>query len=254
MGRPTEKQMQLLATLEAKKADKGLTANQQDTLNDLIAKRDAKPSLQDGAKTYCKQWLKEQPILYNRRKEFSNKYTEKGLQCEDEGIRLTAKINGYGEVFKNTQTFSNEWIIGTPDLILAKLIEDIKCSYDEQTFPLFETVLPEKDYWWQGQGYMDMTGKGGFAVSYCLIDTPTDIIDRQAFFKAKQLGMDEVSFELYEEVAKQMTYPDVPEHLKYKRFPFDRDDLAIQAIHTQVELCREYIENELMPIVTALNK
>ena len=37
------------------------------------------PQLPAGAKTYCRTWLKEQ--LYDRRKGFSSKYTDKGNTC-----------------------------------------------------------------------------------------------------------------------------------------------------------------------------
>lgn len=253
MGKPTEKQLSRIAELEAKQAVKPLTTTQAAELAELVGKRDAKPALQEGAKTYCKQWLKEQADLYNRRKHFGNSKTEKGLTCENDGIKMTARIMGYGEVFKNEKFYHNDYIAGTPDLILAKIIEDIKCSWDEQTFPLFETELPNKDYWWQGQGYLAIVGgRDRFAVSYCLIDTPTDLIDKAAFYRAKDLGMDEVSMELYDEVAAQMTYPNVPDYLKYRRFEFDRDDAAIQAVYKQVELCREYINNELLPQIELL--
>lgn len=255
LGKPTEKQMARLKELEEKKeTPKGLTAIQQTELTDLIAKRDAKPTLQDGAKTYCKGWLKEQADLYDRVQSFSNKYTKKGETCEPSGIDLTKRIMGYGEIFKNTRQYENDFIIGTPDLILKLFIEDIKCSWDEQTFPLFDIELPQKDYWWQGQGYMDLLNKGKHAVNYCLIDTPTELIDKAAFYRAKSLGMDDVPMELWDKVCAEMTYPDVPDYLKFNRFEFDRDDIAIKAVHEQVKLCREYITNELMPIVELRKK
>lgn len=245
VGKPTAKQLALLTELENKEKR---TEKQTETLNALIAKRDAKPCLQEGAKTYCKKWLLQQSDLYDRRKQFKSKYTDKGNFCEPEGIKLTAKIMGYGEVFKNEVMFENDWIIGTPDLILKVIIEDIKCSWNEQTFPLFEKVLPESDYWWQGQGYMDIVGKDKFAVNYCLIDTPTPLIDRAAKYRSMDYGFEtDVPAEIWDEVCAEMTYPNTPDYLRFRRFPFDKDETAIQAIHTQVELCREYIQKELLP-------
>lgn len=241
VGKPTDKQMAELDRLSKK--DK-LTELQEQTLKDLIAKRDAKPNLQAGAKTVCEKWLREQVGLYNRRQDFSNKYTDKGERCEAEGIRMTARIMGYGEVFKNEIQYENDFIIGTPDLPLAKIIEDIKCSWNEQTFPLFENELPEKRYWWQGQGYMDLLpGIDRFAVCYCLINTPMHLIERAAKYKALEEGFDyDIPTEIWDMVEAKMTYPaDMPDWLRYKRFEFKKDNTAIQAIHEQVKLCRAYI-------------
>lgn len=120
VNRPTPKQLAELARLQEKAKTKPLTANQQETVNDIIKRRDAKPELQKGAKTYCQKWLKER--LYKRRKEFSNKYTEKGNLCEPEGIELTARIMGYGLISKNEKFFSDADICGTPDLILHDIV------------------------------------------------------------------------------------------------------------------------------------
>ena len=254
LTKPTDKQLTLLAQLEAKKESGKITDNQLATLADLVEKRDSKPLLQAGAKTLCEKWLKEQADLYNRRKSFSNKYTEKGINQEQLGIELTAKMMKYDFAIKNEKTYSTDFIIGTPDLILSDIIEDIKCSWDEQTFPLFSTKLPDAKYWWQGQCYMAVVPNNitRFAVNYCLVDTPTNLIDKAAMFKSRELGMAEVDMDLYDEVAAKMTFSDVPDYLRFKRFEFDRDDVAISAINEQVKLCRKYI-NELILSVPELS-
>jgi hypothetical protein len=38
-----------------------------------------------------------------------------------------------------------------------------------------------------------------------------------------------------------MTYDDVPVHLRFKAFPVERDEAAIQSIRDRVEACRAYI-------------
>lgn len=238
INRPTDKQLIRIDELTTKPTR---TDKQQQELTDLIAKRDAQPQLQAGAKTYCQEWVKER--LYGRFKQFTSKYTEKGNECENAGIKMVADHMGYGLVFKNEITYSDDHIIGTPDLDLAEIIEDIKCSWDCFTFPLFDMTLPDKDYFYQGQGYMALRNKSRFAVNYCLIDTPTHLIDREAFYLSKQAGHDEVDMDLYDEVFARMTYgADIPERLRLKRFEFDRDDTVISAIRGQVELCRVYIE------------
>lgn len=241
VNRPTEKQLATLADLEAKaQTVKGLTDKQKETLAELIAKRDAPPQLGEGAKTWCKQWIKEH--LYSRRREFSNKYTEKGITCEPKAIDLTADVMSYGLICKNEQHFEDDDIIGTPDLILSDTVEDIKNSWDCFTFPLFDAELPESDYYYQLQGYMALTGKKRAAVNYCLIDAPEELIDREARNASFRAGLPEVDMDLYDEVQAKMTYGNIPNELRFKRFEFDRNDEVITQIRQQVKLCREYIK------------
>lgn len=238
INRPTVKQLALLAKLEAKPKR---TAKQDETLAELIAKRDAKPNLSAGAKTYCKKWLKEQEDFYNRRAEFSNKYTERGIICEPAAIELMADAMGYGEISKNEQRFEDEHFLGIPDVILRDEIPDVKASWSWETFPLFEDKLPESDYFYQGQVYAELTGKSRFSVNYCLLNTPEEIIMREAFYQSRKAGFDEVEMELYDEVKAKMTYDGLPVHLRFKRFAFDKDETVIAALRQQVELCRVYI-------------
>lgn len=242
LGKPTEKQLATITELEEKAAAKGLTEKQQATLAELILKRDNPPQLSDGAKTYCEEWLKEQ--IYNRRKEFSNKFTEKGTICEPEGIELVASQMNYGLIAKNEQQFENEYITGTPDLLLPLIVEDIKNSWSVFTFPLFAPTLPNSDYFFQLQGYMWLTDRTKAAVNYCLIDAPIQIMDREArsvWFKAGYDG--DIDMSCYDEVYAKMTYPEIPDTLKIKRFEFDYSAEIIEVIKERVLLCREYIKS-----------
>lgn len=250
VGRPTEIQLARIVELETKKKDKALTEAQQKELDGLVAKRDAKPVLSDGGKTYCQMWLKEQ--LYNRRKEFGNKYTEKGNQCEQAGIEMVADKMGYGLISKNEQSFEDEFMTGTPDLVLSEFVEDIKNSWSPFTFPLFAKELPESDYFYQLQIYMHLTGKKKAAVNYTLIDTPVSIMDAEArrdWYKEGNVG-GEIPMEYFDPYYEQMTYRDVPDKLKFKRFEFDYDQNVIKTIQQRVELCREYIKTIVPEFIT----
>ncbi len=248
IGKPTPKQLALLAQLQAKEKR---TANQDETLAELIKKRDAKPNLQVGAKTYCQMWLKEQADMYNRVRQFSNRYTEKGVLCEPSAIEMLGKYMDYGLISKNEKHFEDADLTGTPDVLLPHIVEDVKNSWDFGTFPLFATELPDSDYYYQLQCYMALAGRNKAAVTYCLIDAPNEIIDQEArrqWYKAGGSGS-EVDFDLYDEVAAKMTYANIPMELRIKRFEFDRDEAVISTIRGQVKLCREYINETLLPIL-----
>lgn len=191
--------------------------------------------------SYLDGWIKEQ--LYARRKEFTSKYTDKGNQVEQQSIDFIADQLGYGMLFKNEQSFENEFLTGTPDIKITKKIIDAKNSWDCFTFPLFETEI-NNDYFLQGQGYMDLTDSESYELVYCLTDTPEDLIIREAqsYCYKNNLELDD---EILNKFIKKMTYKDIPDHLKIKVFPFKRDQEVINSIYERVKLCRDYIAQKL---------
>lgn len=130
--------------------------------------------LSQTAKTYIKELVIEETL--GIKKEFSSRYTDKGNIQEDTAIEMASKVLSLPFALKNTEYFENEFIKGTPDLILEDEIVDIKCSWDGTTFPWFEDELPNKDYYWQMVGYMWLTRRTKARIVYCLVDTPEDIV------------------------------------------------------------------------------
>jgi len=130
--------------------------------------------LSQTAKTYLKELALEEK--FGIKKDFSSRYTDKGNTQEDIAIEMASQVLNLPFALKNTEYFENDFVKGTPDLILEDEIIDIKCSWDGTTFPWFEDELPNKDYFWQLVGYMWLTGKYKSRVVYCLVDTPEDIV------------------------------------------------------------------------------
>lgn len=172
--------------------------------------------------TYVDAWLKEK--IYGYRKQFSSKQTDKGLAYEDEAIDKAIEWLNLPFVLKNEEKFENDFITGEPDLILEDGIIDIKNSWDCFTFPLFETELPNDDYYWQMQCYMELTGKRKAKVVYVLLTTP----------------------ETYQNM--EMVYDHVPTEQRIKVFEIDYDQEAIEKIKQRVEEIRIYIETKLQTI------
>ncbi len=193
------------------------------------------------AQNYAEQWLKEQ--LFNRKKEISNKYVMKGLIVEDNSIDMIAQIGGYGMLFKNEQYFEDDHFTGTPDVIIPKLskVIDAKSSWDVFTFPFFDKAIPTMDYWWQGQGYMSLTGLNHYELSYCLIDTPDHLIESEMRRYAYQNGY-EIEDMKYAEWLNRFTYSDIPIEMRVKTFSFDKEEGAINKIRERVEEVRHYIK------------
>lgn len=196
--------------------------------------------LSETAKTYIQDLFKEKELGIAR--EFWSRYTDKGIQMEDEAIDFAGQVLGWDFVVKNEQGYENDWITGTPDVITNDLLADIKCSWDGNTFPLFDTELKNKDYYWQLQGYMWLTGLEQAELVYCLMDTPHQIVEdevRRAHWKA---GLIDEDLDLREAVQSQHNFDHLPNNLRVKRFIIRKDEEAIEKIKEKVELAREYYE------------
>jgi hypothetical protein len=187
---------------------------------------------------YCEDWLKEQ--IYSRKKDFSSKYTEKGLIMEDEAIDMVANYLNLGLLFKNEQYFESEYMTGTPDVILPEYLIDIKCSWDCFTFPLFDVEVPA-NYYWQAQVYMALTNRKSYKLIYVLTDTPLNLIEKEAYWWCKSNGYEELDQDVYKRFVDKMTYPNIPMDKKIKVFEIQRNDSDIEKIIGRVKECREYI-------------
>lgn len=161
--------------------------------------------------SYVQEWFKEK--LYKTRKEIYSKYLDKGNDNEGIAIEMTATALNQPMLLKNEEWFENEWVHGTPDLVLPEMVIDVKCSWDAFTFPLFEDEIPNSDYYWQLQAYMWLTGKTKSKLVYCLTETDHE----------------------------QPLYKDVPDELKIKTFDVAYDPAAIEKIKERVEQCNNYL-------------
>lgn len=234
----TEKQIELMNNLNVKEKR---TEKQEETLQELKLKLNTPTDLSQTAKSYCEMWLKQQ--LYSRRKNIKSKYMDKGLIMEDNSIDFIADYLNLGMLIKNEVRMSNDYMEGECDVLLPKDIFDAKNSWDCFTFPLFDKEIPNIDYYWQGQGYMELYNRDSYKLIYVLSDTPAHIIRREAYFYAINNGYDELSKEIHQEFIDNMTYPDIIDNLKIKIFPFTRNNNDIKKIKGQVIKCREYINN-----------
>lgn len=184
--------------------------------------------------SYLQEWMLEQ--IYQRKKEFSSKYTEKGLIMEDNALDLVAEYLGLGMLLKNEEHYSNSVIMGTPDVVLNDLVIDVKCAWDCFTFPLFDTEIPNSDYYWQAQCYMNLTGRKDYKLIYCLMDTPEYLIEKE--FKWNNFKDQD-----WEEFKKKFIYSDLPIEKRIKVFDIKYSESDVSKIHDRVYIAREYISS-----------
>lgn len=237
------------------KAIKALTENMEAERLDLIAKRDSKPELSAGAKTYVKNWVKEK--VYGNKKTFSSKYTEKGIITENECVDLISKVLNIRFLKKNTKRKSNEYLTGECDSLLKDYVLDYKSSWDCFSFPIFQNGIAKKEYRDQGQGYMELEQKPKFLLCYCLIDMPDYMIEKMARNQFWQATEKRSESEIYEELKELHTYSHLPDHLRVKVFEYSYDKAFINDLYDTVDMCRIYekqLLNKLEFSETELNK
>ena len=172
--------------------------------------------------TFLNDWMKEQ--IYGYRKNISTKQIEKGIEYEDAAIEAVIDWCDLPFVVKNETRFTDEFFTGEPDLLTEDTVIDIKNSWDFSTFPLFEDEIPTKDYEYQVQVYMHLTGKRKASVIYVLLTTPEGYNNTE------------------------LTYDHVETKYRYKRFDFIYDPKIIEKLKQRILDCRTYIkqkENEL---------
>lgn len=193
-------------------------------------------------KTHLNNWYLEK--VFGVRTDISSKYTDKGLQLEDEAIRSYNQVFNTNHV-KNDQFFEDDHIQGTPDIVcdINDEVLDVKCSFSLSSFPLLEKTITNKNYICQLQGYMRLTGKKKAKLVYVLLDTPEDIIVREAkSIMYKEKLPDDFLDILIEEVRESQTYSHIPLENRIKVFELNRDDDMINLIDEKVIKCREFIK------------
>lgn len=260
-----------------------ITDKQTVKLASLIDKRDAVPTLTKTAITQLQKIHRE--VLYSRTDEITSKYLEKGIAVEEQSKDLDAVLR-MKFIEDHPERLNNEFLTGQADAIYQDVVIDYKSSWSAQTFPVYDEddKLPNIAYYWQLQGYMWLYGKKKSELVYCLIDTPFDLINdsiRRLQWKHgisidldyipeehKPLIVETVTNMIYthdglEDFCAQSTclsYEDfdgkfkaVPDPLRHRVFKLDRDEEAIEAIKTHVEMARKQLNQYTLLIADRLN-
>jgi len=171
-----------------------------------------------GAKTYVEELAKE--FVYNFQRVVSSKEMEKGTLVEPHSIQLINDVF-FTSYVKNTERRENEWITGECDIWVPGVkIIDVKSPWSLATFPATAFAGDNKDYEWQGRGYMMLWNENLFEVDYCMVNTPDELI----------------RFE-----DPSMHYVDqIDPSLRITRVIYERDLSLEDKIKEKVEAAREY--------------
>jgi len=204
----------------------------------MTAPRSKSEVLSQTAKTYVEELAKEH--LFGIKKVFKSRYTDKGNEVEEKAIELTEEVLGFEFLTKNEDYFENEWIKGTPDIITHSLVIDVKSSWSGETFPFFESELPNKDYYYQVMGYMWLTGKKNALISYCLINTPEEIVNDE--IRRTSWGKYEIepSEETIRDVMSIHNFDHISKDRRVKAFHVEYNEGVVNEMKTRIEHCKEY--------------
>ena len=209
----------------------------------MTAPRSKSEVLSQTAKTYIEELAKEH--LFGIKKVFKSRYTDKGNEVEEKAIELTEDVLGFEFLTKNEDYYQNDYIKGTPDIITTSLVIDVKSSWSGDIFPFFETELPNKDYYYQVMGYMWLTGKKNALISYCLINTPEEIVNDEIRRTAWGKYEIEPSEETIRDVMAIHSFDHIPKDRRVKAFHVEYNEGVVNEMKTRVEYCRNYF-NELI--------
>lgn len=190
--------------------------------------------------------------LYGRKKDIVTACMSKGILCEDDSIQLYSKVEGklYS---KNAQKLHNQWFTGHPDIFLgddiynAEEVDDIKSSFELDTFTPKLIETPDKGYEAQLNVYFDLCNCSKGNIVYTLVDAPFSVLEGE---KRKLLySMDVISEESPEfkiaalELEKMLTYPDIDYRERVIKIPIKRNDELIAKMKEKVPVLREWLVN-----------
>lgn len=178
-----------------------------------------------GAKTEIQNIAKE--LVYGFTRTFSSKYTEKGLQVEDDSIALYNSVH-FTSYVKNSERKSNDWITGECDIFTGDKIIDIKSSWSVDTFPVLASHGADKDYEWQLRAYMWLWDVDAAEIAYCLVNTPDELI-----------GYEPTEYHYVD---------NIPEILRVTRVEYVRDRAMEDRIKTKVEAANVYLNQIVQQI------
>jgi hypothetical protein len=184
------------------------------SLGKLMSKSKKPGELSQTCITYLKEWYSGDI------EEITSKYLTKGILVEEEAIAFASKVL-FGDIraYKNEDIYSNEWMLGTPDVVLENSIIDTKCSWNHKT--LLDAALElNTDYEWQLRGYMMLCEKEFATLFYYLGDTPA-----------------EANF------GKRISFKHLEEFERWVSYEFKRDLSIEQEIIERIELCRTWLQD-----------
>jgi hypothetical protein len=231
----TEKQSIELAELREKKSQSQKRLELEKKLVQI-----PEPKLTAGAKTYIESvWYGQK---FDFQKTFSNKFVQKGNEVESRSIRELRKLGIFAS--KNDHHFENEFIKGTPDILLnnPKCVIDTKNVYYPDGLGFFEDE-PINDYIWQIHGYNFLTDREDGFIIKILLNPPADILEKEVWNYWKS-GHNEgkPTDQFYLEIEDYFNFEKLPIEDRVKIYQIKTTQNEIDIIKKWTDLGRAYMD------------
>jgi hypothetical protein len=164
----------------------------------------------------------------------------KGILCEQDSMDLAQQVlgGGFRKRYKNNK--SNEYISGTPDILVDGVVEDIKTSWSIKTF--FNAEMT-KLYEYQLRGYMALLGVKEARLIYCLVDTPEEIVaglKQRVWYKYGQNPESEDYIREAKQIEVNHKYSHIEPSKRVKVFTITHDEAIMDKVYQQVIKCQNY--------------
>ena len=204
----------------------------------LKADKDA-GNLSETAKTFVEdKWLFD---TFGFAESIKNQYMDKGNECEQDSMDLVTQVLEGGFRSRYNTKLQNEYVIGTPDIVLQDCVEDIKTSWNLKTF--FNAEL-SKMYFAQAQCYMWLTGKEKYRLIYALVPTPQSMVlnecEKLVYKYGKNYDNEDYIAECQQIQRNNDLIKELPTEKRVKVFAFDYDPNYIETLKGKIEKAREY--------------
>lgn len=186
---------------------------------------------------------------YGRKTDIVTKYMEKGIEAEDDSLKLLGSID-IREYSKNEYTMENEFIKGTPDILWPSFdgmeIYEVKTCWNLDTFQANRYKKVNKDYFYQILGYMALTDSIRGEICYCLVNTPESILNGEKYRLLTRMDVATDEHPEYKKAAAELEFnhifDDIPEIERVIRIKYDYNDEEMQKVYDKVKKCRIWLK------------
>ena len=196
-------------------------------------------NLSDTAKTLVEElWLYN---TYGFRESIKNEYMDKGNSCEQDSMELVQDVLGGQFRSRFATKLENDYVVGTPDIVLTDCVEDIKTSWNLKTYFNAE---PTTLYKAQAQCYMWLTGVHSYRLIYALVPTPQELLASQMQRLSYAYGGNYDNLDYIEECQQIQRNNDIISEIampdRIKVFEYTFDESFIENLKAKIEKAREY--------------
>lgn len=232
--------LKIYASKEAKRDKLQLLINELSKVKDEV-------QLSETAKKYLVRCFVK--AKYGRTDDIETSAMLKGTNMEQQGITLLSR-NERKMHKKNAETWENDYIIGTPDIVSVGdhfVITDVKCSWDLFTHSNHLLGDMEGIYYWQLQSYMWLpefiygarADKG--RIARVLLDTPEFLLNKEIRIMQSKIPESEWH-EAETQIRHNGTFPDLSIREKLIIRECNRNDEDIERIAERVKAGRKFLQ------------